>query len=353
MYDALRRVDVGWGQPRDDCMIEGSLSEAAVQSDSAASLRDVAVARVLHGAALERHAAHTCSQLWPVSRVDMPEDPASRRRACQLYFDAYCCAVWTSAHAEYVAACDAGAVDPPEPTIGTFPCASSGIDLSDLFSRRAATNNDAAYPKTAEPLIQLMARATNPGSRGWDTVLKASLGDAGARSVVTHALSVCLTGMHPQLHPATRPEWKTRMMTLRLASFATPHLVAASAHVKEAMRRSIASIMAVTPAAHAAMASLGHPVRHLHQPPVQFPHAGMEGAMAAFVDAGVTISHTPNPGSMSVVLAAAFRGRQAEQSTDAGDDLRQEIWDPSWLGTLALPTDPYWPAHLRSTSRVR
>lgn len=166
MYDALRRIDAGWGQPRADCMIEGSLTEAAMQSGPMQSLRNVAVGRVLHGAALERHAAHECSQLWPASRVDMPKDIASRRRACQLYFDAYCCALWTSAHAEYVAACDAGMADPPEPTVGTFPCASSGIDLSDLFARRVATKNAGAYPKTTEPLIQLLARATNPGTRG-------------------------------------------------------------------------------------------------------------------------------------------------------------------------------------------
>lgn len=158
---------------------------------------------------------------------------------------------------------------------------------------------------------------------------------------MTHALRVCLTGMHPQLHPATRPDWKTRMMTLRLAYFATPHLVEASAYVKEAMRRLIASIMAVTPAAHAALASLGHPVKHLHQPPVQFPHAGMEGAMAAFVDAGVTIAHTSNPGSMSAVLAAAFQGRQVQHSTDGGNDCQQEIWDIRWIGTRFLKY-PEW-----------
>ena len=166
VLDALRRVDAAYDEPRPECMIVGTLEEAAASYEPPLDLKDVAALRVSYGAKLEAHASACCQQLWPVSRAELPADMQSRKRACQLYYDAYCCAVWTSAHAEYVAACADGAIHPPEPTVATFPCASSGLDLSDLFARRVATKNDAAYPKVVEPLVQLMARATNPGARG-------------------------------------------------------------------------------------------------------------------------------------------------------------------------------------------
>jgi len=178
-------------------------------------------------------------------------------------------------------------------------------------------------------------------ARSWDTVLKDAMVHAGVRSVVLHSIAVCLTGMHPQLHPTTRPCWKARMMALRMANLSQDAVVASAQYVKEAVRRTIASIMATTPATHAALASLGHPVRHLHQPPTQFPHTGMEGAMAAFADAGKLLAGASSapPESIQAVVAAAFRGRQLDPDADSNDDAQQEIWDPSWLG-YARSTHP-------------
>ena len=112
------------------------------------------------------------------------------------------------------------------------------------------------------------------------------------RATVHDLVKVCLTGMHPQLHPSARATWDQRLVILRVAQALLadrPDVVKAAAHVKEAVRRALASTLACDAATHAALASFGHPVRHLHQPPVQMPHAGMEAAMVAFARAGRTL----------------------------------------------------------------
>ena len=161
VVDALRRVSTSYCAVLvEECLIAGTLDEATWLSKSPNRKRDLALRRVDYGDRLEQHAAQMYAAL------SNRENASIALKACQLYFDAYACATWTSAHAEYVAACDSGIVEPPEPSIGLFPCASSDLDLADLFSRRLSTKADGAYPKATESLVQLIARATNPGARG-------------------------------------------------------------------------------------------------------------------------------------------------------------------------------------------
>ena len=126
-------------------------------------------------------------------------------------------------------------------------------------------------------------------------MLNAALKTEGVRVVVKQAVHVCVTGLNPQLHPAERPGWRTRLACVRVldAALHGPETVAAltrmAAPIKEAMRRCIASIVAGNHAAHVALAAIGHPVRQLLEPPAALPRAGMQAAMVAFVKAGMHV----------------------------------------------------------------
>lgn len=325
---AEEEADFDDGAPA-EWLFEGTIEEAA-QNFEPASTRAAAATRLHYAAHLERLA-----KTW----VSDSDDAASKRSNCQLYFDAYAVACWAGAHAEYLAALDMGIAEPSTPSIASVPCASSAYDLSDLFARRVGCKAQ-AYPKEADTLVALISRCTNPGARGWDSVLKEALAHTGVRTIVLQAITVCLTGMHPQLDPRLRPEWNTRMRILRIATSsmvvgADDQLDGTGApYVKEVMRRCLASAMSASPAMHAALSALGHPVRHLHQPPMQLPHTGMEAAMAAFVDAGKAIARSSDR-SLVRYIADAFSSRKLDRD-HVGPPGARLSYDSSWLGTCFL-----------------
>tara|TARA_Y100000389_G_C17411662_1_gene491289 strand:- start:801 stop:1496 length:696 start_codon:yes stop_codon:yes gene_type:complete len=165
------------------------------------------------------------------------------------------------------------------------------------------------------------------GLRRWDSLLESALGDSRALLLaVVGAVVVCLTGMHPHLHPALRPNWHTRMQVLQVAqqalgmAEARAALVATAPYTKEAVRRLLASSMAAAPAMHAALQHVNHPVGMLMAPPAALPKRGQEAAMANFVAAGVAML---NGERYEDAVKGAFRARE----NAAGG-----AWDPSWLG---------------------
>ena len=177
-----------------------------------------------------------------------------------------------------------------------------------------------------------------------DSALQDSM---SARCIVTNAVVVALSGMHPYLHPALRPPWNVRMRITRVAqhglvdSDARAALVGTAAATKEAVRRMLASVMCAAPAMQAGFACVGHPVGLLLSPPLNMPARGMEGAMAAFVHAGVAMA-----ASLPFVEAvrAAFRlsadGEKGNDATDAGDEKKAVEWDAPWLGMCQLDFEP-------------
>ena len=326
MEDALRRH----AEPNTPTwLLRGPIESAATALR--ATRRTAALWRVRVGEGIERAVAARCEAECPLSRRTTLE-PAEAATASRLYSDAYAAALWTSAHAEYVAAIDAGIEEPAEPSVGSVPCASSAVDLSDLFARRA-NPRDSGVPKEAEALVQLLARCTNPGARGWDTVLQSALETSGVRTLLHDMVKTCLTGMHPQLHPSMRPPWQSRMSILRVAQSQLTDrqdLVRAACQVKDAVRRALASMFACDAALHAALSSLGHPVRHLHQPPMRLPHVGMEAAMLAFARAGSALATGDGADQkLSHTLKRAF----AESDETAGEGASGPMaWNQSWLG---------------------
>lgn len=155
------------------------------------------------------------------------------------------------------------------------------------------------------------------------------------RVVVSTAVIIALSGMHPFLHPALRPPWADRMRIQRTAAHTLPdtdvrtQLVATAASTKEAMRRLLATTVAAVPATTNAFAQVKHPIGLLPSPPLHLPHAGLEAAMATFVRAGMlTTGHSPKP--YAEAIAACFRPLRTEDAPVAIE------WELSWLGTRRI-----------------
>lgn len=326
---ALRRIDRDRGVQTRDALVAGSLEAAVHAWSPPISKADLARMRVAYGADCEDFVAKLADRLLLKSEGQQTEADLHARLA-RCYADAYRAAVWTSAHAEYLSALDAGILEPPPPGICSLPCAASGIDLSDFFAYRVAPTEAC---KAAMPLVALLHRCTSPTHRGWADVMRSALEHEGSRSVVQHAVHVCLAGMHPQLRPSLRPRWQTRLRILHcLPSRASSRacLLQSSVYVKEALRRCLASTMAACRGTHAALSAINHPVRRLHEPPAAVPHEDMEAAMAAFVRAGRHLALADAGAGLATVLEEAFE----RQSSSA--DCSSLTWRPSWLGPCDL-----------------
>ena len=313
-------------------LLETQFEEASVISGL--GRKGCALAKLDLGAKLEEVAVSACERAVEPGGAIMATSAKVRGVVSQLYFDAYAAAVWTSAHAEYVAAIDSGDEEPTAPSMFSVPCAFTSYDLSEMYARRA-------HPKTCAkhtaPLLQLLARCTNPGARGWDPVLELSLKQHGIRRIVMREVEICLTGMHPQLHPALRPNWQHRFVVIRSCSHrcsgdaVTSDVVKLAVEVKEIMRRALASTMTAVPAMQVVLSRMGHPVRHLHEPPLQLPHPGMEAAMAAFISAGMAIGSGDSRSLFDVVRSKFDRAKRRP------DGLQ---WAPGWLGKGTMDLAP-------------
>ena len=293
----------------------------------------VATACLALGAAVESTIAeHALDIATPGARPS----GATARKLTRLYADAHLVAVWTSAHAIYVSAIQSGVEEPPVPSVFSMQNAASEIDWSDLFTRRWCPR---LCPKSAQPLLQILMRSTNPGSRGWDTLLDSSLADCPAlRLVVGNAALIALTAMHPYLHPALRPPWWMRMRVAHIAQQLVSNgdsraaFVTTAPATKEVMRRLLASSTATSPALHAAMTRVEHPVGHLTTPPLAMPARGMEGAMAAFVTAGIAMATTEKASYAACVSSAFSRHEACSGSAENANSQTGISWDFSWLG---------------------
>lgn len=305
-----------------------SAESAGASSDTPPRLTSELVAvtlRMLAGAALEA-VARRCT------------DASNAAAWRQLWSDAAHVAVWTSAHAECVCAFERQGFCNAEPCVMHLPNFLSECDLSDLFARRMDAR---ASSKDSAPLRQLLQRATSPGQRGWDTVMQQALKNDGVASVVRDSIAVCLLGLHPQLPPRARLGWRRRkevMCVLQQTLYRSrgAHtLISCAVAVKEALRRRIAAIMHISPAEHAALSVLQHPVRHLLVPPCALPATGQLAAMEAFARAGrmlTNLSSVELGTTLSGVINTAFR-----RCVDGQDAPR---FDTSWLGKGTISVAP-------------
>jgi hypothetical protein len=299
----------------------------------------VAVLRLVLGDILEGHAVKLASRLEKRSSdssdssdpdkdsSDSAKDAAKDSRAalCQLYFDAYAVAVWTSAHAEYLYNLKRTSETIPSPSIFSVPCMSTQLDFTTIYERKTTQK---MLPKEATSIIQLLSRCTNPGTRGWEPVIDTACKCSVGKRVLIKETEICLTGLHSNLHPAHRPHWKTRFEILH----ATGNLIhepsyvielkKSGAFLKEAMKRCVGTMWSTLPASYQAHSSFLHPCCHLSQPPLQFSHIGLEHSMIAFARAGVRIS---KGGSLSTALVSEFAAIELLESAKGP-------WISGWLG---------------------
>jgi hypothetical protein len=262
----------------------------------------VAAARVAVGAAIEATlAAHSLALL----------EHGETSQLARAYNDAHLIGVWTSAHAHTVANIQYGIETPSPPSLFTVPNALAEPDWSELLGKRFCAK---VSGKITMPMLSILMRCTNPGARGWDSLVEASIAESvGVRHVITTAIAVCLASMHPFLHPAARPSWSVRMRTMHATdAFASEKrevaetITATSQFTKEAVRRVLASTLAATPALHDALRRIQHPTGHLVAPPQALPAAGMEAAMLAFAEAGVAMQAAPAGQTYTNAIQAAF-----------------------------------------------
>lgn len=298
------------------------------ESDDAQKTMVIALARMQLGAAVEASfCADALDLCAPGARalgdIDLP----------RLYQDAFLVATYTSAHAHFVTLVQSGVEEPPAPSIHSVANSCAELDFSDLFCRRSCPR---MCPKPALPLLQILQRATNPGSRGWNTLLESALVDSmPARTVVSNALVVALSAMHPYIHPALRPPWALRMRAQRVAqhkltdSEIKAMAVSTAAPTKEAMRRFLASTVAAVPAMREALAHVGHPIGLLKSPPLEMPARGLEAAMAAFCSVGITFALSAEVLNYASTVTTSFNDRCADESMQT---VAVECWRQPWLG---------------------
>lgn len=305
----------------------------AADRDDAQLRMIVALTRLAMGAALEAAIAGEALRVCaPGTRIEDNNGALAR-----LYNDGFLIATWSSAHAHYVAAVQSGVEDPPAPDLNSVPNSANEWDFSDIFSRRSCPRQ---CPKLASQILQILTRSTNPGSRGWDTLLASSLADSqAARLIVSNSVIVTMGTLHPFLHPCLRPPWALRMKILRTVQMllqdvhVNQALSACAASTKEAVRRMLASTVALSPATHAAMLRISHPVGYLTSPPMALPACGTEGAAVAFLQAGMDLANdTTGKLTYTQAVRASFSRHAVANSSDSGSLPVWVHWDGGWLG---------------------
>ena len=318
----------------------------------------LAVARATFGAALETFAQLKASSLVPASRV--PTSTPRRAALARLTHDAYSVAVWTDAHANYaIDLSDDTIVDQAEtnrhfdrgqPTIRGTVSMSAMPNLSSKIERLSAIED-------SKLVLGVIARCIQSGTRGWDSSMKQSLRDDGARRILHLCFRACLLGMHPQLHPACRPDWSNRAIMRRVldAHLTTAEMDAAimgsPTAMKESVRLYVCSLFADLPAIQAAYARCGHALGLFRSTPVHLVAPALQASAQALVAAAAATAkelQLTNGGTAeapSAVLCrhldARLNGKPPPAATDGGarpsmtaaqSKATMVVFSPSWLG---------------------
>jgi hypothetical protein len=367
--------------------------------------RLAATVRLAWGALLEIHAAQLALDAFEVDDVPphaMGAPPPPKQHAhdsegaevALLWHHSYCAAVWTSAHAEYLATIDElvtgaavqsaydveqttapggpvadGSALPPEedptteaelldallippPELYTVPTVSGSAQLHPLFERPVLAKSS---PRAAHIMHALLTRACNAGTRGWEaTLASATQKEAdGVMRICMHSLGVALTGMHPALHPAARPPWCERLVTVRLWA-AQAHttvfkdvVARAPLALKEVTRLHLGAILHEDPTMLEALRATGQPAGQLLLPPRSVPPHSFVAAMRRLAEAGTEFvaSGDAAASALSDLLAKALvcEGRPVSRHhrpVSDGDGHATLAYNSAWLGGRANAPAP-------------
>jgi len=283
------------------CAFEGGAKEARpglVRADDT-SQQIAAAVRLSFGEMLEAFAKSVALSLL---RVDEAPGPGADRAALNaLYYDSYCAAVWTSAHAEFLAtirdllgervATEALVRDlmVPPPELYSVVNQSNLLHIGGLNERSASPR---CCSKPSQALLAILTRATNAGSRGWEATLLSALKESdGAVRVCMQAITVALSGLNPAVHPAARQPWRERFLCLRALRMQTQAdfkdiVKQAPNAVKESIRLHMAAVFTVDCATLHAMRHTRQPTGQLCIPPLALPHPSLAAAMHRMAAAG-------------------------------------------------------------------
>ena len=344
----------------------GSASDAP-PGDARCPEQRAAAARLAYGAMLEAVAAQRAEEMLasnevPGVRVDQP-------RLAQLYADAYCVAVWTSAHAEYLGLVDdlllkAGPLHTrvsemmvPPPELYSVLNLSHLLHLGPLYERISSPK---CCAKSSQSLLAILTRVTNAGSRGWEGTLLAAIKESeGAVRVCMQAVSVALSGLNPAVHPAVRMPWRKRFVLLRALraqqSQADFREVAtkAPAAVKEAIRLHLAGVLSADCATLEALRHTRQPAGQLVVPPHALPHPSLAAAMHAMIAAGGEMLTERVSTGVAIQRNLTSEPRSRKKSDSRSTRLAKQepetiAYSASWLGGRSGPAN----AVLRPVAQV-
>lgn len=295
------------------------------------------LARLLLGACCEAYASYRCNLICvPGNR---PKRKRDVREVSRLYKDSCLAAVWTSVHAQHAHDLLIGSSSVTTPCLHSVPSELCELDLSDLYAHRTCTRS--LNSKDSIHMLSLMTRCTNPGSRGWDSVVKTSLEKSdGTRRICAYAATISFSGMHSAIHPTVRPHWKQRMHILSVVypilqtSSMSSIMCSCSVEFKECVRRMTYNCISSAYAMVAALSHLEHPVSILQHGGNQLPNPGLEASATAFVRAGKAIAEPSPQRDALLCIQRAFKHQQLLRSTsEDGTESNQLLtWNPSYLG---------------------
>jgi len=329
---------------------------ASAKADAGTPTQTAAIVRLCFGEMLEALAASLARSIVAVEEV--LASSGEKASLSTLYHDSYCVSVWTSAHAEYLAsiqdllngreATEALVRDfmVPPPELYTVINASHLLHLGSLMER---TGSPRCCSKASQPLLSILTRVTNAGSRGWETTLFAAIKESeGAVRVCMQCLAVSLSGLNPAVHPAARRTWRDRFVMLRALRHQTHQdfkeiVQKAPSAVKEAIRLHLAAVFVADRATLEAMRHARQPIGQLCIPPVGLPHPSLAAAMHRMADAGASMIATRVSVAMAIHnhLVSEPRSRKKPDAR-VGRQARHESealsYSASWLGGRSGPS---------------
>ena len=275
-----------------------------------------------------------------------------------LYHDAYCAAVWTSAHAEYLGCIHdlLGSQPATEALVRKFmvppPELYTVANMSHLAQLGALTERTASArccSKSSQALLAILTRVTNAGSRGWETTLLAALKESdGAVRVCMQSLAVALTGLNPAVHPGVRRSWRERFVLLRALRVQTPQDFKEVVHkapgaIKEAIRLHLAANFVTDCATLDAMRHTRHPTGLLCVPPMGMPAGSLAAAMHRMADAGADMVARREVPAVAIKrhLVSEPRSRKKAESRVSRHPKHEAeaiSYSSSWLGGRSGPS---------------
>ena len=323
-----------------------------------------ALARLAYGELLEASAAREATSIC--NATSMPVFAISGPALARLHHDAYLAALWTSAHAEYLASAaalvaesngEARASDAPPPNVYSTTSLSSAPDLSVLFHHRFGEYKT-VLSKAASSMLEVLVRCSNAGSRGWDRTLAAALAASeGANKFVSHVLIACLSGMTPCIHPSRRPSWPYRFairkacqpLTATTADLRTV-VQKSPTHVKECVRAYMCLMLSGDFASKQAFATFRHAATGLHSPPFELPHPSLKSIMQDVVACGTKLLEGSKADEgAAVAISALF------EAATASNAVRQDKAAPvKSVRSNEMPTISYsqtWMVHRAPSAR--